>query len=75
MVCAAPDDPTTIALTKGLVSGVATAVGEDVSNVATDVVTGAAAGLGKPFDIPGWVILAGIAVGGLFLIPMLLPRR
>ena len=71
MVCAAPNDPTTLALTKGLVTGVATAVGEDVGGTAADVVGGIGAGLGKPFGIPGWAILGGIAIGGILLLQTL----
>lgn len=68
MVCAAPTDPTTIALTKSLISGVSTAVGEDVGAIAGDVVGGVGEGLGKNLGIPGWAVLAGIAIGGIFLL-------
>lgn len=68
MVCSAPTDPTTIALTKGLVSGVTTAVGEDVGNVASDAVEGFTGGLGKPFGLPGWLVLSGAVVIGLMLL-------
>lgn len=68
MVCSAPNDPTTIALTKSLLSGAATAVGEDVGGVASDVVGGVTQGLGTPFGIPGWAVLGGALVIGFMLL-------
>jgi hypothetical protein len=68
MVCAAPNDPTTLALTKGLLTGVSTAIGEDVGDIATGAVSGVGEGLGKSLGVPGWAILLGVAVGGFFLI-------
>jgi len=63
MSCAAPSDPTTIALTQGTAAGVGAEVGQTVG----DVTTGLFSGLTNA-GISGWAILAGLAIGGLVLI-------
>jgi hypothetical protein len=63
MVCAAPNDPSTIALTEGMFAGAGAEAGEAVGDIAGGIFGGLTSA-----GVPGWVIFAGIAVGGLVLI-------
>lgn len=71
MLCALPNDPTTIALNKNLISGVSAAVGEDTGAVVGDVTSGVASGfaggLKATTSISGVVLIAGLLIGGFLL--------
>ena len=66
MVCAAPNDPTTIALTKSLVAGVTTAAGQDVSNTVSDATTGLFSGLAS--NTTGMFLIGGAALIAFLLL-------
>lgn len=71
MLCALPNDPTTIALNKSLAAGVATAVGQDTGAVVGDVSSGLASGFGGGIlgstTAPGLLLIAGVLVLGFML--------
>ena len=72
MQCALPNDPTTIALNKNLISGVSAAVGEDTGAVVGDVTSGVASGFvggfGGSTTLPGYLLLGGALVIGFLLL-------
>lgn len=71
MLCALPNDPTTIALNKSLLAGATTAVSQDVGNVVGDVASGVASGLTSGLSgnlsLPGVLLIGGLLIGGLLL--------
>ena len=72
MKCALPNDPTTIAMTQGMWAGMASAAGQDtgamVGAVASNLTSGLGTGLLSSTTFPGWLLFAGLAIGGLLLL-------
>lgn len=72
MKCALPNDPTTIALNGSLISGASAAVGQDtgaiIGDVASNVTTGFTSGITTSTTIPGWLLIAGLVLGGLIVL-------
>lgn len=71
LLCAAPNDPTTIGLTQGAAAGAGAAAGGMVGDVVGGVSSGFGDSLGNQLGVPGWAILLGVAVGGIYLIKAL----
>lgn len=64
--CGYPTDPTTIAINKGLIAGMGSSAGQAVGATTGGLFTGLVeSGIG------GWLVLAGIGIGGIVLIKSL----
>ena len=69
--CADPSNPLVVGMDQGFVAGVTDLIGQEVASG----VQGAGTGVARALNVPGWVILGGVALGGLILIKTLAPRR
>ena len=72
MQCAAPTDSSTIAMTKGMTAGMADVVGQAagavVGGAASGLTSGIGSGLANSTTLTGWLLLAGLAIGGILIL-------